>query len=161
MYRIVFPIAAISGEGGGILDNSSNLAKEDLFFSFVDFWRQKICRSTRPKGQFVLNINGYGKQGYKYALIPAPVAPRNIIIEEKIMATAIQQGRITTSEYRGWLNSTVLGFRPEDDFENKLGLVKPAEMPASANNQAIQNVLNGKKEISDVVAEKVQETTKL
>ena len=164
MYRIVFPIAALSGEGGGILDNSSNLAKEDLFFSFVDFWRQKICRATRPKGQFLLDVNGYGKEGYKYALVPAPVAPRNIIIEEKIMDAAASMNKITTAEYRAWLNSTVVGFRPENNYETKLldqiTSLPAANIPAGADTPITQKVLSGKQDFSSAVADNLKANIK-
>jgi hypothetical protein len=118
MYRVIFPIASISGEGGGILDNSSNMAKESIFFSYIDFHRQKLCREINKKGNLLLELNGFKKQGYSYACIPAPVVPRNIEIEAKIIPALAKMNFLTPSEVRSWVNSCVVGIKLEDNFEN-------------------------------------------
>lgn len=143
MYRVIFPVAAISGEGGGLLDNSSNLAKEDLFYGFIDCYRQRICRSFNRLGNYWLDINGYKKKGYSFQYVASPISPRNIIAESKIMASSLQNAMISSEEYRTWLNSSVIGLRLEDnfDFENQLNLVKSAKVPAAAQNKDIQKAV--------------------
>ena len=142
MYRVVFPVAAISGEGGGILDNSSNLAKEDVFFSFIDFWRQKVIRSSNIKGNNWLKINGFSRKDYRFELMAAPIAPRNIEIEARIMTSKGIGEYVTKLEMRNWLNSSIQGLKLEDLDEAELDdvLIPPESI---SKNKVLQKVVNG------------------
>ena len=148
MYRIVFPVAAISGEGGGILDNSSNIAKEDIFFGFVDFWRQKVVRSAGIKGNNWLKVNGFNRKDYRFELLASPIAPRNAEIEARIMTAKGVFGVMTKSEVRNWLNGAVQGLKLEDLDEEELdglGLQTPESI---SKNNVLQKVVNGDNDLS-------------
>jgi hypothetical protein len=153
MYRIVYPVAALSSEGGGILDNSSNIAKQAIFYDHIASWRAKIARSFRSLGNNILDINGWRKKGYKYELVPAPIAARDTEIEAKIMATALKYGKVSTSEYRSWLNSVVMGLRLEDDFEEiKEGKEVEAPIDDDIKNK-MKKIEKGEKDPSSIVEE--------
>jgi len=138
MYKIVFPIAALSdgsgaGGAGALLDNTSSLAKSSVFFSYVQAGRIKFCREVNKVGNNWLDFNGFLKQGYRFEMIPAPIEPKDITIEQKIMAAARASGDISNKEYRNWINASVSSVRLEDNFEeqNDLGpKVQPKVDPA-------------------------------
>lgn len=156
MYRVVFPVAAISGEGGGILDNSSNIAKEDIFFSFIDFWRQKIIRPANIKGNNWLKLNGFSLRDYKFELLAAPVAPRNVEIEAKIMTSKEMLTILKKVEIRNWLNSSVQGLKLEDLDEEELeGLGLPVPESIS-KNEVLQKVVKGDNDLEDLKDDNVR-----
>jgi hypothetical protein len=149
MYRIVYPISSISGEAGGILDNSSNIAKEDIFFSYIDFHRQKIVREAAFKGNLILDINGYKKQGYRYALVPAPTLPRNLTEEGKIIPK-VAKDYLTSSEVRSWINSCIVGIKLEDDFENQVGIKSnPKNLDPEIQNK-VQKIVKGQADVESL-----------
>jgi len=145
MYRVVYPVSALSSEGGGILDNSSNRAKESIFYDHISAWRGKASRGAKILGNNLLDINGYKKKGCQYELVPAPIAARDIEIEAKIMQVAVKERKITDSEYRAWLNSVVLGLRLEDEFENSdIQEGKKVQAPVSEDIQnRMKKIENG------------------
>ena len=120
LYKIVFPISALS-EGGqnasALLDNTSSMAKQSIFFSYIQSGRIKICREVNKVGNNWLDLNGYFKQGYRFELIPAPIEPKDLEIENKIMTAARSTGDVSQKEYRNWINSSVAGIRLEEEFD--------------------------------------------
>jgi hypothetical protein len=158
MYRIVFPISALAtGDGGGILDNSSNIAKESIFFSYIDFHRQKLCREINKKGNFLLDLNGFKKQGYTYQCVPAPVVPRNIEVERHIMADLAKLNYFTPSEVRSWVNSSVSGIKLEDQFdESQVGVkVQPKTLDPNLQKK-ISNIAQGSADLESLWEETEQ-----
>ena len=160
MYRIVYPTAALSAEGGGILDNSSNIVKSQIFYDHISAWRSKVSRGFNPLGNYLLDINGYKKKGYKYELIPSPIAARDIEIEAKIMAVAVKFAKVSTSEYRAWLNSTVQGLRLEnEDFEEQIQEGKKVQAPVSEEiknkMQKIEKGADPSSTVEEVIARRV------
>jgi len=152
MYRVVYPAAALgSGESGGLLDNSSNLAKESIFFSYIDFKRQKLCRELNIKGNLLLELNGFKRQGYSYQCIPAPVVPRNIEIEAKIVPAMAKMNYLTPTEVRSWINSCVVGVKLENDFdESKVGIqTQPKTLNPDLQNK-IQQVVQGSTDLDSL-----------
>jgi len=164
LYKITFPTSALSSEGGGLLDASSSYAKEDLFFSYIDFWRYKEVRGANRIGKFWLDLNGYAKQGYYFKLVAPPVTPRNLETEQKIMLESLKSGGISANEFRGWLNSAVNGLELEEEYE-QVGaqaemtltgndyMVKASKLDNLAKSKALQEVMQD--ELSDI--EKVWE----
>ncbi|MFA5696519.1 MAG: hypothetical protein WC917_03655 [Bacilli bacterium] len=160
MYRVIFPVAAISGEGGGILDNSSNIAKEDVFYSFIDFWRAKVIRPANIKGNNWLKLNGYNLRDYRFELLAAPVAPRNAEIEAKIMTSKTLLGVVKPAEMRNWLNSSVQGLKLEDLEEEELQDMQ-LNTPDSINkNKTLTQVVNGDKDLEDLQESNAQKVAK-
>jgi hypothetical protein len=122
MYKIVFPVAALSdgGENGSaLLDNTNSASKSAVFFSYVQSGRIKFCREVNKVGNNWLDFNGFLKQGYRFEMIPAPIEPKDTTIEKTIMSAARKSGDISSREYRNWINASVAGVRLEDDFENE------------------------------------------
>jgi hypothetical protein len=162
MYRIVYPIACLTSSdgGGGILDNSSNIVKSQIFYDHISSWRSKVARGTNPLGNYLLDINGWKKKGYKYELIPSPIAARDIEIEAKIMNVAVENMKVSTSEYRAWLNSVIQGLRLEnEDFEEQIQEGKKVQAPVSENiknkMQKIEKGADPSSTIEEVVARRV------
>ena len=122
MYKIVFPVAALSdhgASGAALLDNSSSQAKSSVFFSYVQSGRIKFCHEATKVGNNWLDFNGFLKRGYRFEMIPAPIEPKDVTIEQKIMEAARKTGDISREEYRSWINSTVAGIRLEEKFEDE------------------------------------------
>ena len=154
MYRIVYPVAALSSDGGGILDNSSNIAKQAIFYDHIASWRAKVARGYRILGNNLLDVNGYKKKGYKYEMVPAPIAARDTEIEAKIMAVAVTNGKISTAEYRAWLNSVVSSLKLEDTFEEQIQEGKKVQAPIDQDiKNKMQKIEKGKKDPSSIVEE--------
>jgi hypothetical protein len=163
MYRIVYPVAALTSSdgGGGILDNSSNIVKQAIFYDHISSWRSKVARGANPLGNHLLDVNGWKKKGYKYELIPAPIAARDIEIESKIMSIAIKFGKVSTTEYRAWLNNTISGLRLEDFFEEdeQIQEGKKVQAPVSENiknkMQKIEKGADPSSIVEEIVARRV------
>jgi hypothetical protein len=122
LYKIVFPVSALSDGGEGksaLLDNSSAAAKMSTFFAYVQSGRLKFCREASKLGNNWLDINGFKKKGYRYSLIPAPIEPKDTQNELKIMIAARGSGDISQQEYRNWINSSVIGIRLEENFSGE------------------------------------------
>ena len=153
MYRVVYPVAALSSEGGGILDNSSNIVKSQIFYDHISSWRNKVAWTTNQLGNHLLDINGYKKKGYRYEMIPAPIAARDIEIEAKIMDTAITFGKVTTSEYRAWLNSVVQGLRLENFDDPEIEEGKKVQAPIDDDIKHKMEQIEKGKDPSSIVEE--------
>ncbi len=155
MYKIVFPISALSDGGEGksaLLDNSSSTAKMSTFFAYVQSGRLKFCREANKIGNNWLDINGFKKKGYRYELIPAPIEPKDVQNELKIMIAAREKGDISQQEFRNWVNSTVIGIRLEEDFESEVDLgekVQPEVDPAV--KKVIDKVSDGEDPVQAMV----------
>jgi hypothetical protein len=103
----------------------------------VQSGRLKFCKEANKVGNNWLDWNGYRKKGFTYALIPSPIEPKDIKNELQIMIAARKIGDISRSEFRNWVNTTVVGIRLEDieNFEenNDLGKkVQPKTDPAAS-----------------------------
>jgi len=153
MYRVVYPVAALSSEGGGILDNSSNIVKSQIFYDHISSWRNKVAWATNQLGNYLLDVNGYKKKGYRYEMIPAPIAARDIEIEAKIMDTAITFGKVTTSEYRAWLNSVVQGLRLENFDDPEIEEGKKVQAPIDDDIKHKMEQIEKGKDPSSIVEE--------
>lgn len=156
MYKIVFPVAALSdggdGKSGALLDNTSSQAKTSAFFSYVQSGRLKFCKEANKVGNNWLDWNGYRKKGYTYALIPSPTEPKDTKNELQIMLAARKNGDISQREFRVWVNTIVGSIRLEENFEdnNDLGKkVQPKVDPAI--NKAMDKIANGDEVVEAMV----------
>ena len=154
LYKIVFPTSVLSSEGGGLLDASSSYAKEDIFFTNIDFSRYRIRTGTQQIGNLWLDLNGYKKQGYKFQLVAPPVAPRNIQTEKEIMLESYKQGGISKGELREWLSQTVIGLELEQEIE-EVGaqaqfMVKASRLDNIAKSKALHDILKEDKDLRDL-----------
>jgi hypothetical protein len=143
LYKIVFPISALSdggeGKGGALLDNSSAAAKVSTFFAYIQSGRMKFCKEANKIGNNWLDWNGFKKQGYRYEILPAPVEPKDVKNELQIMINARKIGDISQQEFRNWINSCVIGVRLEEDFTGEK--VQPRVDPAI--NKAMDKIASG------------------
>jgi len=159
LYKIVFPISALSDGGEGksaLLDNSSASAKMSTFFAYIQSGRLKFCREASKLGNNWLDINGFKKKGYRYSLIPAPIEPKDTQNELKIMIAARGSGDISQQEYRNWINSSVIGIRLQENFESEEDLGQKVQPKVdSAVSKVLDKVADGDDPIqamADVVA---------
>lgn len=122
MYKIVFPVSALSDGGdnksGALLDNSSAAAKMSTFFAYIQSGRIKFCKEANKVGNNWLDVNGFKKKGYRYELIPSNIEPKDIKNELSIMIAARSNGDISQQEFRNWVNTAVVGIRLEENYED-------------------------------------------
>jgi len=154
LYKIIFPTSVLSSEGGGLLDASSSYAKEDIFFTSIDFARSRVSSGTQQIGNLWLDMNGYKKQGYKFRLVAPPVAPRNIQTEKEIMLESFKQGGISKGELREWLNQTIIGLELEKE-EEQVGaqaefMVRASKLDNYAKSKALHDIIKGDDNLKDL-----------